>query len=87
MITAGGAVVDATQGRGDKNALEAALATDAGYIAFVASRRKSAKIKQVLVESGCDESRVNAIRAPAGLDITAVTPEEVAVSPYPFSAR
>ncbi len=32
------------------------------------------------MESGCDASRVNAIRAPAGLDITAVTPEEVAVS-------
>ena len=76
----GGAVVVATQGRGDKNALEAALATDAGYIAFVASRRKAAKVKQELVESGCDASRVNAIRAPAGLDITAVTPEEVAVS-------
>ncbi len=76
----GCAVVVATQGRGDKNALEAALATDAGYVAFVASRRKAAKIKQELVESGCDASRVNAIRAPAGLDITAVTPEEVAVS-------
>ena len=76
----GSAVVVATQGRGDKTALEAVLATDAGYCAFVASRRKAAKIKQELVESGCDASRVNAIRAPAGIDISAVTPEEVAVS-------
>jgi xanthine dehydrogenase accessory factor len=73
-------VVVATQGRGDRRALEAALATGAGYIAFVASRRKAAKIKQVLVKSGCDAARVDAIRAPAGLDINAVTPEEVAVS-------
>jgi xanthine dehydrogenase accessory factor len=76
----GSVVVVATQGRGDRSALEAALATGAGYIAFVASRRKAAKIKQELVESGCEASRVNAIRAPAGLDIAAVTPEEVAVS-------
>ena len=75
-----GVVVVATQGRGDRSALEAAIATSAGYIAFVASRRKAAKIKQALVESGCDASKVNAIRAPAGLDIAAVTPEEVAVS-------
>ena len=56
------------------------LATDTGYCAFVASRRKAAKVKEELVESGCDAIRVNAIRAPAGIDITAVTPEEVAVS-------
>jgi xanthine dehydrogenase accessory factor len=76
----GSAVVVATQGRGDRTALEAALATDTGYCAFVASRRKAAKVKEELVESGCDAIRVNAIRAPAGIDITAVTPEEVAVS-------
>ena len=76
----GSAVVVATQGRGDTIALEAALAMDAGYFAFVASRRKAAKIKQELLKSGCDAARVNAIRAPAGLDITAVTPEEVAVA-------
>jgi xanthine dehydrogenase accessory factor len=76
----GSVVVVATQGRGDRIALEAALATDAGYVAFVASHRKATRIKQELLESGCDVSRVNAIRAPAGLDITAVTPEEVAVS-------
>jgi xanthine dehydrogenase accessory factor len=76
----GSAVVVATQGRGDRTALEAALATDTGYCAFVASRRKAAKVKEELVESGCDAIRVNAIRAPAGIDIRAVTPEEVAVS-------
>ena len=73
-------VVVATQGRGDRRALEAALATNADYIAFVSSRRKAAKVKRELVEGGCDETRVDTIRAPAGLDITAVTPEEVAVS-------
>ena len=74
------AVVVATQGRGDRIALEAGLATGAEYIAFIASRRKAAKIKRELVQGGCDPSRGDSIRAPAGLDITAVTPEEVAVS-------
>ena len=79
-VEPGSAAVVATQGRGDKIALEAALASNAGYIAFVASRRKGAKVKQELVQAGSDASAVNAIRAPAGLDISAVTPEEVAVS-------
>jgi len=76
----GSVLVVATQGRSDKIALEAALASNAGYIAFVASRRKATKVKQKLVEAGSNASAVNAIRAPAGLDIAAVTPEEVAVS-------
>lgn len=79
-VEPGSVVVVATQGRGDRDALEAALATDAVYIAFVASQRKAGKIKQELVAGGCDASRVADIRAPAGLDIMAVTPEEVAVS-------
>lgn len=73
-------IVVATQGRGDRRALEAALASNAAYIAFVASRRKAAKIKRELLENGFAAGSVNAIRAPAGLDINAVTPEEVAVS-------
>lgn len=73
-------IIVATQGRGDRDALEAALRTDAGYVGFVASRRKAAKVRQQLLDSGFDAARVNAIRAPVGLDISAVTAEEVAVS-------
>lgn len=76
----GSVVVVATQGRSDKAALEAALSTGAAFVAFIASRRKAVRIKQELVESGLESSSVNAIRAPAGIDIAAVTPEEVAVS-------
>jgi hypothetical protein len=43
-----------------------ALVTGSDYIAFVASRRKAAKIKQLLVKSGCDAAKVGAIRAPRG---------------------
>ncbi|MFQ5973728.1 MAG: XdhC family protein [Alphaproteobacteria bacterium] len=73
-------VVVATQGRGDREALAAALEAGATYVAFVASRRKAAKLKEDLAAAGHDRARVDAIRAPAGLDIGAVTPEEIAVS-------
>lgn len=76
----GGFVVVASQGRGDLPALKAALATGAEYIAFVASRRKAEKIKAELAAEIGESNRIAAIRAPAGLDIGAVTPEEIALS-------
>ncbi len=75
-----GFVVVATQGRGDRQALEAALASGAEYIAFIASRRKAATLSEELASRGHDPARLAAIRAPAGLDIGAATPEEVAVA-------
>lgn len=73
-------VVVATQGRRDEEGLEAALASGAPYIAFVASRRKAATLKQYLKERGHAAERVDAIVAPAGLSMGAVTPEEIALS-------
>ena len=75
-----GYIVVATQGKGDRQALEAALETGAGYIAFISSRRKAAVLKEELAARGHDRGRIEAIRAPAGLDIGAVTPEEVALA-------
>ena len=73
-------VVVATQGRGDSAALEAALAAGPLYLAFVGSHRKAATLKAKLIEKGLDETGVNKIAAPAGLDISAATPEEIALS-------
>lgn len=73
-------VVVATQGKRDEAGLEAALATNAPYIAFIASARKAEKLKQYLRERGHNEARVNAIISPAGLEIDAETPEEIALS-------
>jgi xanthine dehydrogenase accessory factor len=70
-------VVVATQGKGDEAALRAALATGADYIAFVGSRRKFASLAVRLQADGLDPARVT---APAGLDIHAITPEEIALS-------
>lgn len=73
-------VVVATQGRKDRAGLEAALATGAPYIALIASRRKAAALKKILRDNGHDGEKIAAIRAPAGLDIGAVTAEEIAAS-------
>jgi xanthine dehydrogenase accessory factor len=73
-------VVISTQGRGDEVALRAALASESDYIAFVGSRKKAAALKAVLVADGLDPARLAAVKAPAGLDLGAITPEEIAVS-------
>ena len=73
-------VVVATQGKQDEASLEAALGTKAGYIAFVASDRKAAKLRQFLVENGHNVERIDSIVSPAGIDIGAITPEEIALS-------
>ena len=73
-------LVVATQGKRDLEALRAALQTDAGYVAFVGSRRKAARLSTRLREEGLDQKRLARLRAPAGLDIGAITPEEIALS-------
>ncbi len=73
-------IVVATQGRKDLRGLQAALAAAPLWIGFIASRRKAAKLSQELVDAGAAPALVARIRSPVGLDIGAVTPEEIAVS-------
>src|SRR5438552_1578648 len=73
-------VVVSTQGRGDEAALRAALGAETDYIAFVGSRKKAAALKAALAAAGIDEARLARIKAPAGLDLGAITPEEIAIS-------
>ena len=73
-------IVVATQGKGDEAALAAALAAEADYVAFVGSRKKAASLKEKMRERGVDEGRLAALHAPAGLDLGAITPEEIALS-------
>jgi xanthine dehydrogenase accessory factor len=74
------AIVVATQGSGDARGLDAALTLGSVYIGLIASPKKSARLKETLKKNGFDANSVDAIDGPAGLDIGAVTPEEVAVS-------
>ena len=73
-------VVVSTQGRGDEAALSAALALDVDYIAFVGSRRKGMVLKAKLAERGIAPERLAKLKAPAGLDLGAITPDEIAIS-------
>ena len=72
-------VVVSTQGRGDEAALQAALAVDADYVAFVGSRKK-ASAEGGMTKRGIGANRLAELHAPAGLDLGAITPEEIAMS-------
>ncbi|HSA82806.1 MAG TPA: XdhC/CoxI family protein [Geminicoccaceae bacterium] len=73
-------VVVATQGRGDRAALREALLFASPYVALIASRRKAAALKSRLLEDGLGPEAVARLRAPAGLDLGAITPEEIALA-------
>jgi xanthine dehydrogenase accessory factor len=73
-------IVVATQGRGDEAALQAALAATADYVAFVGSRLKAESLKAAMAERGMPPERIAGLKAPAGLDLGAITPDEIAVS-------
>jgi xanthine dehydrogenase accessory factor len=73
-------IVVSTQGECDEEALENALRTNATYVAFIASKVKAAKVLQYLGERGVGAERLSQVKAPAGMNIGAVSPEEIAVS-------
>jgi xanthine dehydrogenase accessory factor len=73
-------VVVSTQGIGDEEALEQALKTNAAYVAFVASKTKATKVMDYLHQQGISAEKTRHVRAPAGLNIGAKSPEEIAVS-------
>jgi xanthine dehydrogenase accessory factor len=73
-------VVVSTQGRGDEAALQAALAVEVDYVAFVGSRRKAEVLKAALAKRGVAPERLAKLKAPAGLDLGAITPDEIALS-------
>src|SRR3979409_1831999 len=73
-------IVVSTQGKGDEAALRTAVNTDAAYHAFVGSRRKMAALREPRIADGLEVSALDRIKAPAGLDLGAITPEEIAMS-------
>lgn len=64
----------------DAEALSWALSTPAGYIGMIGSRRKVQMIHRRLLESGVPQEQFARVRAPVGLEIGAVTPEEIGIS-------
>jgi xanthine dehydrogenase accessory factor len=64
----------------DVPAVQAALATDAGYIGALGSRRTTADRNRRLRDAGVSEEEIARVFAPCGLDIGASTVEETAVA-------
>ena len=80
-IETGDWIVVATQGKRDREALTAALASAANYVAFVGSRRKAQVLSgQVRAQGALGEDKLARLKAPAGLDIHAIEPTEIALS-------
>jgi xanthine dehydrogenase accessory factor len=73
-------IVVSTQGEHDEEALAEALRSSAEYVAFVASEKKARKILGSLGEYGVPADQLDRIKSPAGIEIGAVSPEEIAVS-------
>jgi len=73
-------VIVSTQGEEDERALQSALKIENIYLAFVASRKKAAAVFDFLRTQGVTETQLQGIKVPAGLDIKAHLPEEIAVS-------
>jgi xanthine dehydrogenase accessory factor len=72
--------VVATLGQHDEEATRAALALQPVYLGVVASRLRFAQIRETLVSGGVPAAAIDRIANPAGLDIGARAPEEVALS-------
>lgn len=64
----------------DFDVVRGCLATSAGFIGLLGSRRKREDLLQILAEEGFDESQRERVITPVGVEIGAQTPEEIAVS-------
>lgn len=73
-------IVVASHGNYDEEALTWALGTDAAYVALVASPKRARSVVEALRDQGLSEAQLARLKFPAGLDIGAVTPEEIALS-------
>ena len=73
-------VVIATQHKRDHLWLEKALKGNAAYVALIASHHRSKLVLDYLRAGGMAEERIATVWAPAGLDLGASTPEEIALS-------
>ena len=76
----GAHVLVATMGDRDIEAIEAALARSPAYLGVIASAKRFAQLREALLARGVPREALERVAAPAGLDIGARTPEEIAVS-------
>lgn len=73
-------IVVATQGHGDEEVLEAAIATEPVFLGLVASSKRGAVVKDYLSSRGVPPEQLQRIKVPVGLDLGHTTHREMAVS-------
>ena len=73
-------VVIATQHKCDHIWLQKAIEAEAAYIALISSRHRASLVLDYVVANGVAPEKLNRVWAPAGLDLGAATPEEIALS-------
>jgi len=73
-------VIVATQGHGDEDMIERAVAIRPAYLGLVASRRRGEAVLGYLAERGVPKDGLDRVHAPAGLDLGKTSHEEVAVA-------
>jgi xanthine dehydrogenase accessory factor len=73
-------VVVATQGHGDEDAVQAALAARPAYLGLVGSRRRGAAVLGYLADRGLPADQLGRVRVPAGLDLGHTSHREIAVA-------
>lgn len=80
QVTSSTAVIVATQGHGDEEALQTAVEADPVFIGLVASSKRGDVIRGFLAEQGVDAARLAAVQVPIGLDLGHTGHREIAVS-------
>src|SRR5690242_13373080 len=73
-------VIVATQGHGDEEAVEQAVAAHPAYLGLVGSRRRGAAVLGYLADRGLPAEQLDRVHVPAGLDLGHTTHQEIAVA-------
>jgi len=80
-VNASDYVVIVTRGhRHDAVCLRQVLGLSPEYLGMIGSKRRVKSLKELLIEEGFDKDEINNVCAPIGLEIGAITPEEIAIS-------
>lgn len=79
-LDAGTYAVVASMGKYDEAALAPIARSPVAFVGLVASRKRARAVFAAVREDGVSEAQLARVRAPAGVDISASTPEEIALS-------
>jgi xanthine dehydrogenase accessory factor len=73
-------VVVATQGHGDEEIVEQAVAAGPAYLGLVGSQKRGAAVLGYLADRGVPQDQLDRVRVPAGLDLGPTSHQEIAVA-------